>query len=257
MTPLTFKHATAIGSMERALEFRERVADKSYFERVRFANKVLGGNWIFRLADVVGIDQIEANRPTWTRFYVENEYETNLPVDPRAPETEEYLGMQGGAQELGFYCGMGFDGYVEALSTTRKVNSDDVELQYGDYLLQYLSEETLQRERVFEDDGTIEPETYYRIYGETLNQLFENFEQITDSIQTYDDDQRIDEELKQLIVNTAASSKIYLCGAHRGCGSHHSTREATESRLDSIITFLYARSLARMERPLAEQKLQK
>ncbi|ELZ95975.1 hypothetical protein C440_06782 [Haloferax mucosum ATCC BAA-1512] len=254
MTPLTFKHATAIGSMERALEYRDRVADKSYFERVRFANKVLGGDWIFRLADVVGIDEIEAKRPTWSRFYVENEYGTNLPIDPRAPETEEYLGMKGGAQELGFYCGMGFDGYADALSTARKVDSDSVDLQYGDYHLQYLSEETLHEENVFEDDETIEPEAYYRIYGETLNQLFENFEEITERIQGYDDGEHIDEELQRRIVNTAAGSKIYLCGAHRGCGSHHSVKEATASRLDSIITFLYARSLARVEQPLSEHK---
>jgi len=200
-----FRWAEAVAMPERALEFNERIEPLSYFERVKFVNDVLGCEWMFRLEELKGRDTILNNRESWYNFYHDDVYGLHIPLDPRAPETDDYLGEQTGAMEFAFYAALGFDGYSLVLETQRESIPDSFNLLFDQYEFEWLTEDDV--EGLYNDQGNIEPDTYYRVYGEALEQIFSNF----DSIMS-------DPSNDDLIENTAAASLILACGSHRGCG---------------------------------------
>lgn len=238
---------TAIGAFARILEFQSRMRKvDTYFNRLRMANDALGPNWVFRLVDLVGLDTIIKNRPSWAQFYVDDHDGLHAPLDPGAPETEKYLGTPYSIKDMAFYAGMGFDGYRLALQTQRSVNSKNGTIDFdGRYQLADESIASMCAER--QKSGTVEKPFYYRLYAEALDALYDNFEHIRSSNGQI-----------ELIERTAGASLILLCGGHTGCLKHKNQEEEFKSQLESIIIFSFARLLANGEITLkgAEKTLQ-
>jgi len=236
-----FKWSPAVSAMPRILSHAKIMEGMSYIDKLQWYNKIMGPDWIFRLKDVVGLDLIKKNRKSWADCYVNDMYDLHMPLDPRAPETDKMLGKNTGTKEFAFYSGMGFDGYVLALNTLRKVNRERFEIDFDNLKFDWISKkEILETEKIYEADGTISKETYYRFYGEALLSIF-------NAIKTIVSSENIDEEKLE---NTAASSLLFLCGGHQGYqgGSQYiSNAERSEAQLDVIIISLYCRSLTRMD----------
>lgn len=236
-----FVWSQAVSAIPRILMYQEDLRGRSFFDQMQLFSKVFGPDYIFRLNELVGTERIRQNRPSWANFYVDDIYGMHIPLDPRAPETLEFLGKETATKELAFYTGMGFDGYLLALNTKRLVHRDNLSIEFGDYKLDWLQHtNTMSSQKVFEPDSSISKETYYRIYGEALLALFSNFSQIANAPRIEDIDER-------LIENTAGASLLFLCGGHKGCKAHISQAERTETQLEAIIISLYTTSLARME----------
>lgn len=236
-----FVWSQAVSAIPRILAYYEELRGKSFFDQMQLFNRVIGADYIFRLNDLVGTERIRKNRSSWANFYVDDIYGMRIPLDPRAPETLEFLGKETAAKELAFYTGMGFEGYLLALNTRRVVHRDKLSIEFGDYRLDWLPyAKTMSEEKIFEPDSSISKETYYRIHGEALLALFSNFVSIANA-------SRIDDIDEKLLENTAGASLLFLCGGHKGCKAHISQAERTETQLEAIAISLYTRSLAKME----------
>lgn len=231
MLDLHYRWATVIGAIPRILEYRERLGPMSYYERLRFQNLVLGPDWAFRLHDLVGVETIEANRPSWLAFYRDDIYNLHLPLDARAPETDRYLGTDMGAMEFAFYAGMGFEGYALALRTQRKVDVRDGCVHFDRFLLSGTDRELLlELERM-----PLTAEHYYTHYAVALKSLFAAYEQIAKSPEEASADQ---------VDGVAAASLLFLCGGHNGCTQHVDPEEGQAVRLETITICRYIAALA-------------
>lgn len=228
--------ATAIGAFERILEFQLRMKKMStYFNRLRMANDALGPNWVFRLVDLVGLETVNKNRPSWAQFYVDDHDGLHMPLDPGAPETEKYLGVPYSIKDMAFYAGMGFDGYRLALQTQRSVDSQNGTINF-DGRYQFTCESVTNMCVEYQKRGVIEKPFYYRLYADALNVLYGNFEHI-----------RSNNGQVELIERTAAASLMLLCGGHKGCIKHKNPQEEFESQIESLVIFSFVRLLANGE----------
>lgn len=223
---------TVVGAMPRILNFYERLKNLSSYERLRFCNSVLGPDWAFRLLDIAGEKAIAASRPSWLAFYRDDIYGLHMPLDPRAPETDKYLGSDMGAKEYAFYCGMGFDGYLLALNTPRIVDEVDLSVSLAGQRFHGLDVSTLRQMAA----KKLAASDYYSFYGDALNALFNSYNAIVSG-------SRNDMSEKQ-IEDTAAASLVFLCGGHQGCGQHVDEAEGQSTRLSTIILCRYAKALA-------------
>lgn len=205
----------------------------SYYDRLRLYGRIVGPDWAFRLHDLVGGDTIEKSRPSWLAFYRDDIYALHLPLDPRAPETDKYLGSDSGAKEFAFYAAMGFDGYEAALRIPRKIFTETLSVTLGNYHLEGVAGEYLQKMRSI----SLGPSEYYQAYGRALDAIVE----AANTLGTADSDY-VSEEL---IEGAAAASMLFLCGGHQGCSEHIDEEEAQQTRLQTIILCTYAEALAR------------
>lgn len=242
--------APAVAAVSRIEHCHKLLQGKTFFEQIQIFNKIVGADYIFRLNDLVGTETIRTNRPSWANFYIDDIYGLHIPLDPRAPETEKFLGKKVATKEFAFYAGMGFDGYQLALNTKRIINKECCSIEFGDYNLDWLGSNILQKERVFEADGSISKETYYRIYGEAILALFDAYSELNDIT----DKEEISEDHWE---NVAGASLLFLCGGHRGCSQHISPAERTETQLAAILIALYAKSLVKREQLLVNSQLRK
>jgi hypothetical protein len=229
-----FRWATAVGAIPRIVAYRRRLAPLSYFERVRFCNSVLGPDWIFRLQDIVGQEVIEEARPSWLSFYRDDIYGQHLPLDPRAPETDEYLGSEMGAMEFAFYAGMGFEGYMLALNTIRQIDTENATVTLGGYRLSGVDTTKLMALK----DQDLKASDYYAAYGRALTALFKLYETTESNVQLTDEGQ---------LESAAAASLLFLCGGHQGCGSHKDRSEGQSVRQQVIILCRYVEALSKGE----------
>lgn len=228
-----------VGAMPRAIEYYERLKSGSYYQRLRFFNQVVGPDWQFRLLDTVGSDVIEQCRPSWLEFYRDDSYSEHMPLDPRAPETDEYLGNDFGAMEFAFYAAMGFDGYALALRTFRSVNEADCSVTLGVRRVEAGQSQEL-RALLSRELGARD---YYDAYGKALAALFDAFRGLITLPGTAD---VADERLETL----AAASLMFLCGGHTGCRKHKDAEEAQLVRRQIIILCHCVERLAKDERSL-------
>lgn len=204
----------------------------TYFDRLRIVNSALGGDWVFRLADAVGIELIRKNRPSWVAFYVEDCDRLHCPLDPGAPETEAYLGRDYSDMDMAFYAGMGFDGYRLALETPRLVDLDKKCINFdGRYHLQLPDPIRVDLDQLHAT-RRIAKERYYSDYGSALSVLFE----IIDCLTSGD----INEELLERV---SAGCLILMCGGHRGCRKHITTEEEFQAQMESLIVFNCAKTV--------------
>lgn len=238
MNNLLYKWSPAVSAIPRILAHEVVMSNMNYSEKLQWYSKVMGADWIFRLQDVVGTEEIQKNRKSWSNFYIDDIYNLHMPLDPRAPETDKMLGSSTGLKEFAFYSGMGFDGYVLALNTKRKVCRENFSIDFDDMKLDWIKKNrTIEFGNIYESDGTISKETYYRFYGEALLSIMKAMGRVN-SMHDRDDDK---------VMNIAAAALLFLCGGHQGCSEHISNAERTEVQLDVIIISLYCRSLAKME----------
>lgn len=223
--------ATVVGAMPRILRYEGILTQTpSRFERLRIVNDALGPHWPFRLADAVGLDTIRANRPSWYEFYVEDTDGLHCPLDPGAPETEQYLGRSYSDMDRAFYAGMGFDGYRLALETPRHVELDTKRIRFdGRYLLE-LPPEAQTDIDVQSKNRHIAKSDYYGAYGSALQVLFERMGTAP---------RASGEELERI----AAGCLLLLCGGHKGCGKHITAEEEFRTQLDGLIIFNAVRYL--------------
>lgn len=231
MRETLFRWATVVGAMPRILKYRDRIAPLSYYERVRFCNSVLGPDWIFRLQDVVGSEAISKARPSWLNFYRDDIYSQHLPLDPRAPETDKYLGEEIGAMEFAFYAGMGFEGYMLALNTPRAIDTHNACVTLGDLRFSGLDDnqlKSLSRRK-------LEASDYYAAYGRALQALFSAYAPVVFSDQPANED---------ALEGIAAASLLFLCGGHQGCSGHVDQDEGQEVRRQVIILCSFVEALA-------------
>jgi hypothetical protein len=231
MRDTLFGWATVVGAMPRILAYRDRIEPLSYYERVRFCNAALGPDWIFRLQDIVGSDMISRARPSWLNFYRDDIYSQHLPLDPRAPETDKYLGEQTGAMEFAFYAGMGFEGYMLALNTPRVIDTRSASVVLDGVRLGGLDEAELRSLST----RTLEAPDYYEAYGRALRALFAGYASVASSRQAATDD---------TLECLAAASLLFLCGGHQGCSGHVDHEEGQEVRRQVIILCRYVEALA-------------
>jgi len=219
-----------LGAIPRIIHYRDILSEtKTYFDRLRIVNEALGPHWVFRLADTVGIDVIKKNRPSWYQFYVEDVDRLHCPLDPGAPETEPYLDRRYSDMDMAFYAGMGFDGYILALQTSRIVEFDTKRLILdGRYTLEP-SEELRAKLDSYEHKHFIPKEDYYAAYGSALSVLYDQIQVITD-----------DEDMLERVV---AGCLILLCGGHKGCKKHITTEEEFSAQMESLIIFGHAKSV--------------
>jgi hypothetical protein len=162
-----------------------------------------------------------------------------MPLDPRAPETDKYLGSDAGATEFAFYAAMGFDGYALALATPRAIDTEKFTVRLEEYTLQGIDDvglRALSKKR-------LSPEDYYCAYGRALNALFAACQLITER-------QAANEEM---IEATCAACLIFMCGGHQGCSAHVDDEEAQNVRLKTIILCRYVEALCSDEISLTQQ----
>lgn len=225
--------SAAIGAFSRMLHYRAVLGSTDrYFDRLRVVNEALGPHWVFRLADAVGLETIQENRPSWYAFYVEDIDRLHCPLDPGAPETEAYLGRAYSDMDMAFYAGMGFDGYRLALQTKRKVDFGSKELELDNRYRFAPSVELKGILDKYDEQHFIPKQDYYAAYADALKPLF-------DSIGTIASGQH--EPL--LIERTAAGCLVLLCGGHRGCSKHVSHEEEFQAQMESMIIFNHARNI--------------
>lgn len=227
-----------IGALPRILHYRRILgATETYFDRLRIVNEALGAHWVFRLADVVGLEQIKMNRPSWYKFYVEDIDGLHCPLDPGAPETATYLGRQLSDMDLAFYAGMGFDGYRLALQTQRTVSLADKRLDFDHKYHLAAPSDLKDRLAVYDENGIIPKEHYYSAYCVALVTLFKTIEEEA-SKETASGvcDDRVLERL-------AAGCLILMCGGHQGCLKHPNHIERFRTQMESLIIFHQARSV--------------
>lgn len=145
------KWAPAVGAFSRIAYYRKVLSEQStYFDRLRIVNDALGANWVFRLADAVGIENIRASRPSWAAFYVDDCDRLHCPLDPGAPETAVYLGREYADMDMAFYAGMGFDGYRLVLQTPRLVDIDNKTISFdGRYQLRLLDQQRMKLDELY------------------------------------------------------------------------------------------------------------
>lgn len=238
---------TVVGALPRILQCREVLGETgTYFERLRIANEALGPHWVFRLADAVGLDQIKLNRPSWHRFYVEDIDRLHCPLDPGAPETEDYLGRAYSDMDMAFYAGMGFDGYTLALRTPRLVSIPDKRIDFDSRYRLDPSMDAKIRLSGYESTRVIPKEAYYASYAEALRTLYGNIEGLVENGRV---NPSCDEEQLE---RTIAGCLIVMCGAHQGCLSHPNPAEKFHAQMESLIIFNHATAVMVGETPLVE-----
>ncbi|MGN6147001.1 MAG: hypothetical protein ACTHPD_00525 [Rhizomicrobium sp.] len=226
-----FAWAGVLAAFPRTKAAHTKMQAMSYYERLRYFNSTLGADWCFRLLDLVGPETISSTRPSWLDFYRDDVYDLHLPLDPRAPETDKYLGADMGGIEFAFYTGMGFEGYALALQTPRYVDVQTGLVRLGGYTL-----DLNLREQVSQLSGqTLGPEAYYAAYGQALSSLMTAIDHICRKEGDVSDD-RLEE--------VAAASLLFLCGGHQGCSAHIDEAEAQDTRLKVIILCKYVIALA-------------
>lgn len=239
--------SAAIGAFPRIMEYREKLSCAgSYFDRLRIVNEALGPHWIFRLADAVGLDTIKANRLSWYRFYIEDVDRLHCPLDPGAPETEAYLGRQYADMDMGFYAGMGFDGYRLALQKSRHVSLEDKTIEFDGRYHLVLSASMKNSLCAYDVDRFVPKEDYYSSYSDTLTNLYDLIGAIVRDGHTADED---------MIERAAAGCLILLCGGHRGCSSHINNEERFSAQMESMIIFAHARRIILGQVSLGEPNL--
>lgn len=223
-----------LGALPRILHYRKVLnRSESYFERLRIVNEALGSHWVFRLADVVGLDVIKENRPSWYDFYVLDTDDLHCPLDPGAPETGKYLGQKYSVMDMAFYAGMGFDGYRLALQTPRHVRTKELEIEFDNaYLLELPTEDKEEIGKMFQSHH-ISKQNYYAAYGDALSALFDKIEQAS-SVRAQDED---------LTERVLAACLILLCGGHKGCKAHITMEDEWHAQSESMIVFRQTRAL--------------
>jgi len=227
------KWAPAVGAFSRIAYYRKVLSEQStYFDRLRIVNDALGANWVFRLADAVGIENIRASRPSWAAFYVDDCDRLHCPLDPGAPETAVYLGREYADMDMAFYAGMGFDGYRLVLQTPRLVDIDNKTISFdGRYQLRLLDQQRMKLDELYAQ-RVVPKEVYYSAYGSALSILFGQIDQI--NYGNADDG---------LVERTAAGCLILMCGGHRGCSSHITAEEEFQAQMESIIIFTFTKAI--------------
>lgn len=233
------KWAHVVGALPRMNSYRQMLATRSmYFERLRIVNDALGPNWVFRLADVVGIDVIKENRPSWYDFYVEDIDRLHCPIDPGAPETDAHLGRHYADMDMAFYAGMGFDGYRLALQTPRHVNIREKMLVFDRRFVFEATPEQRNLLEGYEHGRQVPKDEYYSHYGDALSVLYE----------------RIDRESlsERELTHVAAGCLILLCGGHHGCRSHITNEIRYRVQMESVIIFMVAKDVISESRSLSD-----
>lgn len=235
--------APAIGALARIADYQQQLgARPTYFERLRVVNEALGGNWVFRLADTVGLETIRANRPSWIQFYVEDIDRLHCPLDPGAPETEAHLGHGYSVMDMAFYAGMGFDGYRLALQTQRIPDLHTKSLRFDNrFLLELPPKERANLEQ-YDQDREVPKADYYSAYGDALSVLFDRL-----------GDEKID---STGVERLAAGCLILLCGGHTGCLTHVSGEIRFRLQMESMVFFKHARGVMTGQIALTEHSHQ-
>lgn len=242
MNDLVYENATIIGAIPRILNYEKRLSRMSYLERVRFCNKALGPDWIFRLIDIVGEETIRENRPSWLDHYRDDIYGQHLPLDPRAPETDEKLGEVVGAREFALYAGVGFDGYQLVLNTKRQIRFDDLSLSLGNLRFQPSDAGTLRKligNELSSDD-------YYEAYSAALRALFETYS-------------LVDKELpfnEEAATRAALATLVFMCGGHTGCNSHVDKEEEQLTRRTVVVLCNYVTDICHGKAVLSTKETQ-
>lgn len=228
---------TVLGALPRILHYRQLLSGTpSNFDRLRIVNEALGPHWIFRLADIVGLDTIKTNRPSWFRFYVEDLDRLHCPLDPGAPETLAYLGKAYSDMDMAFYAGMGFDGYCLALQTPRSVDLIEKKMDFDGRYHFVPSAELKAELDVYEVSRFVPKEDYYAAYSDALAVLFGFIEGIQGA--------NIKDDVAEAgLERIAAGCLILLCGGHHGCSKHINQEERFSAQMESLIIFKHARSI--------------
>jgi hypothetical protein len=222
-----------LGAFARIRDYRRRLGETdAYFDRLRIVNEALGPHWVFRLADAVGLETIQANRPSWYRFYVEDHDGLHCPLDPGAPETETYLGRRYSDMDMAFYAGMGFDGYRLALQTARHVDLESKEIEFDGRYRLVPTPELKARLDAYDTKRFVPKEEYYAAYGDALSVLHEAIDRISVG--------PADEEFLERV---AAGCLIVMCGGHHGCKHHVTDDERYLTQMESLIIFTHARNV--------------
>ncbi len=225
--------STVLGALPRIAHYQHVLSSTdAYFDRLRVVNEALGPHWVFRLADVVGLETIKANRPSWHEFYVKDIDRLHCPLDPGAPETEAYLGRKYSDMDMALYAGMGFDGYRLALQTPRHVDFETKQLRFdGRYMLEPSSELKMKLD-AYSRQHFVSKEDYYAAYGAALSVLFDRIS--GEGSGSLDDD---------MLERVAAGCLILLCGGHRGCSKHITPEEEFSAQMESLIIFNHAKNV--------------
>lgn len=235
--------APAIGALARIGDYQHRLgAYPTYFERLRVVNEALGGNWVFRLADAVGLETIKANRPSWIAFYVDDIDRLHCPLDPGAPETEAFLGRGYSDMDLALYAGMGFDGYRLALQTQRLPDLRTKSLRFDNRFVLELSQKEREKLEQYDADREVPKADYYSAYGDALSVLFDQL----------DNEKLEPKELECL----AAGCLILMCGGHTGCLTHVSGEIRFRMQMESMVFFKHARGVMTGQITLTEHSHQ-
>lgn len=222
--------SAAISAIHRIPVYQAKLAvADTYFDRLRITNDALGGNWVFRLADVVGLETIKMNRLSWYQFYIQDIDRLHCPLDPGAPETEAYLGLDYSVMDMAFYAGMGFDGYQLALNTGRHVDMDEKEIMFDGRYHLHLPGTWKEELQQYDRDRVVPKEDYYAAYGDALSVLY-------DAIHAKPTD---DEALERLV----SACLIFLCGGHTGCLKHITDEIQFKCQMESLIIFRHAKGL--------------
>ena len=221
---------TVLGALPRIVLYRERLlAASSYFDRLRMVNEALGPHWVFRLAEIVGVDAIRANRPSWAEFYIDDCDRLHCPLDPGAPETEAFLGVKYSAMDMAFYAGMGFDGYALALQTPRLFDQRTKRIAFD---RRYSFDPPAALKATLDNYdrlGHIPKEAYYSAYGTTLSALFERLEHNLAGGEGVPGE--------ELLERLAAGCLIFMCGGHKGCNKHSTTAEEFAAQMEGLAIF--------------------
>ena len=139
--------------------------------------------------------------------------------------------------DMGFYAGMGFDGYRLALETPRIVELDTKRIRFdGRYVLEP-SPELVDELAACEHSRRISKETYYGAYGSALKALFTCMKRGSSADEA-------------LLERMAASALILLCGGHKGCKQHITPEEEFSAQMESLIIFSHARNMLAGEKSL-------
>ena len=225
--------SAVLGAFPRIAHYQRVLSGiNTYFDRLRIVNEALGPHWVFRLADIVGLETIKANRPSWHEFYVEDIDRLHCPLDPGAPETEAYLGRKYSDMDMALYAGMGFDGYRLALQTPRHADLDTKQLHFdGRYVLEP-SPELKARLDAYGRQHFVPKEDYYAAYGAALSVLFDRI--TGDGSGSLDDD---------MLERVAAGCMILMCGGHKGCSKHITPEEEFSAQMESLIIFNHAKNV--------------
>lgn len=225
----------ALSALSKTDRLYSQMSNLTYYDRLRLYNQITGPDWAFRLHDLIGHETIMASRPSWLAFYRDDIYNLHLPLDPRAPETDKYLGQDVGAKEFAFYAAMGFDGYEAALRTPRIICSKTLSVTLDDYHLEGVDLEYLTDMR----DSRLGPEQYYHAYGDAIGAILDAGSLLHKTEGPYLSDERLE--------SMAAACVLFLCGGHQGCSAHVDEEEAQRTRIETIILSRYAAALARGE----------